>query len=132
MNPIAALTQPMMAQPMMGQPAQSSGLNTESLYSGAATLGKVNSYIYLFFGNLIGWPLLIASIYLLATKATPEPTQSEEEAKGMRRKTGLIMMGISVLILLFVWGYWWLVKTYKPFAAYAGVDLLTPGPGLSF
>jgi H+/Cl- antiporter ClcA len=137
MNPILEPlpAQPIASQPLPVQPASSNGINTDTIYSGVATLGKVNSYIYLFFGNLIGWPLLIYSIYLLLSKATPNELQTEEEAKSVQRKLGFILLAVSSVILLLVWGYWWLVKTYKPFAAYSGataaVDWITPGFDLS-
>lgn len=136
MNPLVAPLQPV--QPQLTQqappppPPPQSGFNSSDLYTGAAALGKVDSYIYLFFGNLIGWPLLIYALYLLFSKAEPTGMQTEEEAKSARRKLGYILLGVSILILLLSWGYWWLVKTYKPFAAYAGasaaVDWITPGP----
>lgn len=143
MNPLVAplQQQPLQQQPLqqpapLAPPAQSSGFNSSDLYTGAAALGKVDSYIYLFFGNLIGWPLLIYALYLIFSKAEPMGEETEEEAKSNRRKLGLILLGVSLLILVLSWGYWWLVKKYKPFAAYAGasaaVDWMTPGPGLGF
>lgn len=120
----------------------------DTLYTGAAEVGRLTSTIGLVIACLLGGGLLIGGIYMVSTDAPPIPelpalpplpgmpaqlTQTttasskavrdaaQKQANEDRKKVGYILIGFGVLIILGALIWWYLNQKSKMVAAAAGV-----------